>query len=282
MISSTLANKHIFDSIEAGSQFTLGRLGLSEISLVYWYLTGGLESSCQGDGCPTLGNRLEENGIYGNCGNDFFKEYIEGIKASDLQVEWNGFGLEKHEEFVLDECSPDSLKISAESLDPYRHPDFWSKALAGKKVLIVHAFEGTIISQYVSHRDLLWSDEHARKLPNFDMQIYKPYWVMGKEKPHGSWLETFEAMKKDISVIDFDICLMACSHFGMPLLAHINQMGKSAIYMGGTLQLLFGIKGWRWDDKPEVNKYYNKFWTWPLDDKPDNYQVLDGGCYWQK
>jgi hypothetical protein len=59
-------------------------------------------------------------------------------------------------------------------------------------------------------------------------------------------------------------------------------MNKSAIYMGGELQILFGIKGERWDGWEKVNKFYNEHWTRSIDEKPDGFRGLatDNGCYW--
>ena len=44
---------------------------------------------------------------------------------------------------------------------------------------------------------------------------------------------------------------------------------------------MFGIKGKRWDEMPEISKYYNEYWVRPN----KNEVVKDGnkvenGCYW--
>ena len=56
--------------------------------------------------------------------------------------------------------------------------------------------------------------------------------------------------------------------------------------MGGSLQLLFGIKGKRWED-PNYNKNYNyselmnEYWIRPDERfKPKNAAQVEGGCYW--
>lgn len=91
-------------------------------------------------------------------------------------------------------------------------------------------------------------------------------------------------MQDDISHIDFDIALIGCGAYGMPLGAFIkSQMHKKAIHMGGTLQILFGIKGKRWEENGYDYQYklYNEYWVRPTDDlKPKNYKDVEGGCYW--
>lgn len=287
MLDGIEANRLITTSLRSGKPFAVGRIGLSEVNLVYWYMTGGLQSECNkvmkpyDDEYVTLEERLEPNGIYGGCGDEFFAEFIKGIKAADIQVYWNQFGIEPQQDHIFANHSNHSIKVHSECLYSFMHPDFWSKALEGKKVLIVHAHQSEIEKQYAI-REKLWTGAHAGKVPTFGQLItYKPAWVMGATKPHSSWLETLNAMKADISKLEFDVAIMACSHFGMPLLAHIkNTMGKTAIYQGGELQILFGIKGARWDNNPHVAQHYNnENWTRPSE-KPDNHYVLDGGCYW--
>ena len=50
-------------------------------------------------------------------------------------------------------------------------------------------------------------------------------------------------MKSQMDQTDYDIALIGCGAYGFPLAAHAKRMGKQAIHMGGSLQLLFGIRG---------------------------------------
>ena len=51
--------------------------------------------------------------------------------------------------------------------------------------------------------------------------------------------------------MDFDIALLGCGCYGHPLCDFIrNELNKSAIYIGGGLQLLFGVMGGRWIHSP--------------------------------
>jgi hypothetical protein len=51
--------------------------------------------------------------------------------------------------------------------------------------------------------------------------------------------------------------------------------------MGGILQLLFGIKGKRWDNRPDVCKIYNEHWIRPDEkERVDGYLNVEEGCYW--
>ena len=78
---------------------------------------------------------------------------------------------------------------------------------------------------------------------------------------------------------DFDICLLGCGAYGFPLAAHVKRLGKKAVHIGGALQLLFGIKGRRWDR--EFSSIYNDAWVRPEEnEKPRNANSVEGGCYW--
>lgn len=99
-------------------------------------------------------------------------------------------------------------------------------------------------------------------------------------------------MEDEIDKEDYDICLLGCGAYGFPLAAHVKRQGKQAVHLGGALQLLFGIKGKRWEDPnygvKEWNIPYgsytalmNKYWIRPDNiTSPPNIQQVEGGCYW--
>ena len=69
--------------------------------------------------------------------------------------------------------------------------------------------------------------------------------------------------------------------YGLPLAAHVKDLGKQAVHMGGALQIFFGIKGGRWDENPKINRFYNEHWTRPLpSETPQTFQNVEEGCYW--
>jgi hypothetical protein len=99
-------------------------------------------------------------------------------------------------------------------------------------------------------------------------------------------------MKSEINKADFDICLIGCGAYGFPLAAHVKRMGKKAFHIGGSLQLLFGIKGKRWEvndphyelGNDNIIDYYslpNEYWVRPLEEeKPANHSKVEDSCYW--
>ena len=56
-------------------------------------------------------------------------------------------------------------------------------------------------------------------------------------------------MCEEISKIDFDVALLGCGGYGLLISNYIyTNLNKSVIYIGGGLQLLFGIMGKRWEN----------------------------------
>ena len=62
----------------------------------------------------------------------------------------------------------------------------------------------------------------------------------------------------------FDVALMGCGGYGLPLAAYIRgNLSRSAIYVGGGLQLMFGITGSRWLGRADMKPLVNEFWVRP-------------------
>lgn len=115
---------------------------------------------------------------------------------------------------------------------------------------------------------------------------------LGGESNFETWFEALGYMKKEVECEDFDVCLIGCGAYGFPLAAYVKRMGKQAIHLGGALQLLFGIKGNRWEDPNygvkewgipygSYSNLINEFWVKPsIEDTPKNAKQVEGACYW--
>lgn len=176
-------------------------------------------------------------------------------------------------------------------LEPFwcEHP--WTRALEGKKVLVVHPFAETIERQYKERREHLF--ENPEVLPQFQLETIKAVQSLGGESNEfADWFDALHWMEQEIDNRDYDICLIGCGAYGFPLAAHVKRMGKKAVHLGGALQLLFGIKGRRWENPmygvrewgiPEgsYSRLMNEYWVRPDEhDKPQTAQQVENGCYW--
>ena len=203
----------------------------------------------------------------------FSELLLEEMKNIDIWGEFSSVERYFDKELSL------TIKIRLFDIEPFIHNDPWSEALEGKKVLVVHPFEDTIISQY-RKRELIFSDK--RILPNFELKTLKAVQtIAGNNSGFRDWFEALNYMKEKISNIDFDVSIIGCGAYGMPLAAYVKSIGKKAIHLGGATQLLFGIKGKRWENHPDYSYLINEYWVRPLlSETPTNYQSIEDGCYW--
>jgi hypothetical protein len=207
--------------------------------------------------------------------NSFFDVFTQHLKEMDVVAKWLGAA----EEDMLNFYCPSAATTVLRDLEPYYWEEPWSKELKGKKVLVVSPFTETIKSQY-KKRELLWKDE--RVLPSFTLKTIKcPLsWYLGE--PTGTtWVDGLEDLKRSMTAVDFDVCLIGAGAWSIPLAVHAKRLGKIGIHLGGSLQILFGVKGGRWDDHDVISTFYNDAWVRPSGDEvPKEASRVEGGCYW--
>lgn len=177
--------------------------------------------------------------------------------------------------------SPNAVLVASPMMCPFWADVSWTNALKGKRVLVIHPFAKLMKKQY-KYRDKLFKSSDI--LPEMELITYQAVQSLNGNSEFASWFDALDKMEADISNIDFDIALLGCGAYGMPLGAFIKSvLHKKAIHIGGSLQLLFGIKGKRWEENgyDYHEKLYNEYWVRPTDDlKPKNYKNVEGGCYW--
>ena len=203
----------------------------------------------------------------------FSELMLDDMRELDVLGSWLS------EEAFVNDRFPTAKKVRLSMLEPFWSVNPWSRLLKGKKVLVIHPFEATIRHQY-SRRDLLFTNPDI--LPQFDLQIIKAVQsLIGGKVEFATWFDALDFQKSEISKRDFDIAILGCGAYGFPLAAHIKRMGKKSFHMGGATQLLFGIKGARWESIPRYGPLINENWIRPLpEDVPKDYQKVEGGCYW--
>lgn len=167
-----------------------------------------------------------------------------------------------------------------QDLEPYYHKNPWSAALKGKNVLVIHPFSESIKKQYNDNREKLFKNPDV--LPEFNLLTLKAVQsIAGNKTGYQSWFEALDWMTNEISRINFDVAIIGCGAYGFPLASRIKDLGKQAIHLGGATQILFGIKGRRWDTHPVISSLYNQFWIRPdSDEVPDRANSIEDSCYW--
>lgn len=188
------------------------------------------------------------------------------------------------EDFVIEEYAPQADLTFLFRLEPWLyHGRPWSVALKGKKVLVIHPFEDSIQAQYKKRESLFPGTDI---LPEFELHTLKAVQTLCGEKDERfvTWFEALEYMYQEAMKIEFDIAIIGCGAYGMPLASMLKDAGKQAIHLGGATQLLFGIKGRRWEENypSKIATCFNDAWTYPADtEKPKNGATVEQGCYWK-
>ena len=209
----------------------------------------------------------------------FSEMMIEDMPLIDILASW------RFEEEYFSKELQNAYKIDFEPYNPVWSYVPWTAALENKKVLVVHPFAETIQKQYL-RKELI--HKNPKVLPTFDLQTIKAIQTIGNQGDNRfeTWFDALEFMKSEIDKKDYDICLLGCGAYGLPLAAHIKRSRKKAVHLGGSLQLLFGIRGARWENSNynatyNYSKLMNDFWVKPsATETPSKAQQVEEGCYW--
>jgi hypothetical protein len=266
----------------ANKPFFIGRIAGCELQIAYLYSKGLIY-----DIVDELENLQNNAGIY-TTDIESLETYVNMLVNSYTKctviAEWEQTGkVFKHtgssQDFITNKTQT-IPKIDARALEPYYFKDNWMSALEGKKILIIHPFAKTFTQQLPNLNKIFpgfsWFE-------NCTIQFCQPPLTLAKNHDNKDWQEHYRSFVETLKTVqDFDIALVAAGGYGMLISEYIySNMGKSVIYIGGALQLFFGVIGKRWFDNKNVMKLVNDNWIRPLnEDKPANYINVEKGCYW--
>lgn len=157
----------------------------------------------------------------------------------------------------------------------------WTTSLANQRILIISPFVESI-QEKIHIRDKIYGKD---LFPGCSFILIKPPQTHGTENCEEFDVE-FNKFCNQLKLIEdkFDIALCSCGGYGNPVCAFIyNNLNKSAIYVGGVLQMYFGIYGERWlrERKDVMRLYLNEHWSRPNEnEKPASSKEIENNCYW--
>lgn len=273
------ANSLIGNKIDSTTAFAAARFGANEFGIVVSYLKAlgkwGHYSKnqtlmfCNNAGFfPNDKNRIDQ----------FAELMIDSASEIDLIGVWN---LHMEDYFVNNFMRDDVMVCELRALEPwYCVQSCWSQHLQGKRVLVVHPFSETIKTQYQKREQIF---PGTNILPEFDLVTLKAVQSSAgqKDSRFSDWFEALEYMFEKALETSFDVAILGCGAYGFPLAAKLKKEGKQAIHLGGATQLLFGIKGKRWESIPHISSMFNEAWVRPqVNDRPEGANSVENGCYW--
>jgi hypothetical protein len=170
------------------------------------------------------------------------------------------------------------LNLWKPTLPYYEDPSWYVNILnlIQEPIGIVSFFKKDIEKQ-IPKMDKIWG---VKGLAKKKYVVVKAFQTIKGNTPHNNWHETYVAMQNRIDKHpEVKVWFLSCGCYGMPLCDYIKSKGGRAIYVGGILQLFFGLRGNRWEDRPNVKKLINSSWKFPTE-KPENFNEVESGCYW--
>lgn len=169
------------------------------------------------------------------------------------------------------------LNITNPGLPYIENPRWWIEniILQMKGTIGIVSYFKNDIEKQIKKLNKIWGIDINNKFV-----VVKSYNTIKGNEPHNNWSETYddlvERLDKHKHVKNW---LVSCGCYGLPVCLHLSKIDKSKVfYVGGLLQLLFGLKGSRWDKRLEVNSLYNKHWVYPSE-RPKNANIVEDWCY---
>lgn len=276
IISPESMNMAIKDSIMSGKPLMVGRFGGFEV------LAMRSAEFNEKEKMKEAIDYLDKSAGFFPKDESLLYRFNDIMKFSCADVDYLGCWLVNYEDYYIKKYCKNLIKTGKlMSIEPWNVMDNpWTSALKGKKVLVIHPFEKTIMSQY-EKREKLFANPDV--LPEFTLHTLKAVQTSGSatDDRFETWFDALQYMCDECDKIDFDIALIGCGAYGFPLAAHIKRMGKQAVHLGGVLQILFGIKGRRWDES-DTHLMYNEHWVYPdKSEIPAGAEKVENACYWE-
>lgn len=270
-------NKIISDYINSGEPFALVRPGNGESAIALLYEEEMLFGKQLYKRRSDVYDRFKHN--FDGRVDEYQKIFRRDIADADIFATFPGYLLE---DYLSNTYCDSSIVVNAFNITPINAARPWTDALKGKRVLVVSQFADYLMEQY-SKRDKLYSGDWM--FPEMELIPVKSVWYIGRNENFESWFDALDYLFNEIMKHDFDIALLSCGPFAINLASMIKRAGKQAIQYAGELQMLFGIRGARWDNNPGFSKYYNDSWIRVSKKEAgiteEESKKMDGGiCYW--
>lgn len=283
VLSQEEGNRKLAEMIHSGKPFAAIRYGGVEMNT---YIEGksyllGLKNEMDQ---AIVDNAQRQAGFFPND-VALMPRYAQLIEETSRAIDFLATYATRMENYMVSSfMGPDLCVADNRALEPFyfQHKNPWSKALEGKRVLVIHPFEESIRKQYAI-RDKLFDDPDV--LPEFELYTLKAVQtIVGTvDDRFETWFDALEYMYNEAMKIPFDIALLGCGAYGQPLACMLKKAGKQAIHIGGATQIMFGIIGRRWElNSKEVSAMFNEHWIRPsAEETPKNKTKNEfGGAYW--
>lgn len=211
--------------------------------------------------------------------------YLDAFEKCELYCDWSIYSnvaqySKRSFPFIYNNFKRKRVDSDTLSIFNNIHIEPWTLQLRGLRILIISAFIESI-KEKIDDREKIYDID---LFPECSFVYLKPPQTNGSNPSRDFSLELKDFCEKIKEIKDeFDIALCSCGGYGNLVCSYIYDLKKSAIYVGGALQMYFGVYGERWiNENPDIMKLYlNKYWTRPKNnEKPNDYDKIENSCYW--
>ena len=225
---------------------------------------------------------------------EYSQQYLRAFSNCELYAVWEKHGggykhIKESHDYVVSQAAHNKTQIWTKTFDifHYIYGTPWTHALKCKRILIVSSFAETIRKQIAVRQNLY---DGVDLFPDCSFVFIQPPQTHGvipsstdETDYYGVYLTKFTKQLDELKDT-YDVALVACGGYGNPVCNHIfESSGKSAINVGGVLQMYFGVAGNRWyRNSPEIIQLFlNEHWTRPSpEERPAGAETIENACYW--
>lgn len=198
--------------------------------------------------------------------------YISAISSIDIYAAWT-----RHDGLL---CPLNAARVRLIDLDPFFTFHRWTLSLEGRRVCIVSPFTDTMRAQYPNRSKFF----PVKVIPDMDLTFVKaPMTQCETNTNEQNWFDNLAKLTDLVLESRSEVVIIGAGAYGLPLGAIARDHKMVAIVLGGSTQLLFGIKGNRWENDRQYRRIFNEYWVKPSEmERPPGFQnfEIEGGAYW--
>lgn len=295
------------EKVAAGTPFAAGKLGTAECEAICFYLSCRRPEISEKKPYPAhiLQHMFLNAGLFPatEATLDAYVVYMATtvLPALDGVAEWNPC-IPFQEGVLLQNHAPHAVRFPARSLEPYYTAgpeNRWSLVATGGSsaasaerppLAVVSPFAATIGAQW-PQQERVWSNGPAIWIPSKLHLVragYSPE-LAGKKVTcswpravqEGGWSTAIRWMADSVQASGAKLAVVGCGALSLPLCIALKSRGISAIHTGGATQILFGVKGCRWETHSVISTFFNDAWVRPsAAEVPTHAGLVEGSCYW--
>lgn len=285
VLSIQEGNDQIRQALLSGRPFMACRFGNVELNAMEQFEWAVRQPGKRHGGLSALKRRKAMERLCVSAG--FFPEqenlgvrFARLMQQSCRQADLIGVWFNRMEDYMIATHAPQASITYLRGLEPWYAAHPWTGALEGRRVLVIHPFAETMEKQY-EKRELLFPGTGL--LPAFSLRTVKAVQTIAgtRDDRFADWFDALNWMEQEAMKEPFDTAIIGCGAYGFVLAARLKAQGKQVVHMGGATQLLFGIKGARWEHHEVISGLFNENWVRPsAGERPAQAEKVEGACYW--